>query len=113
MARSDFNWELVNVRLDETHTAALAEFVKALDGNATAALRLMIEDGYKVSVTYIEKNEAFCVTVSGASDGKRNASKSMSSFSDDLQEAIFMTAFKQQILFERGNWKANKKDNWG
>lgn len=113
MAKADFNWNLINVRLDETHTADLANFVKSLDGDATEALRIMLEDGYKVSVSYIEKNEAFCVTISGREGMKYNSNSSMSSFSDDLQEAIFMTAFKHGILFSRKQWAANKKDNWG
>ena len=109
------NWKFVNIRLSSEDLDGLNHFIKQFDGTAIDALEELNTTGYKVSHSWQDKQTAFNVTVSGTDNSPANYQRSMSTYSDDLDQAIMMTLYKVMVVCEGKDWEKYEKDssNWG
>lgn len=108
-------WEFVEIKLDKEDKKPLAEYMKELNDDPVEMLTAISALGYKVSVSWVDKQNSFVVSVSGRKDTKYNNGLSVSSWSDNLIEAIGMAAYKVIKLTDSGDWKehATESSNWG
>lgn len=110
------NWQkdFASIPLSEKDKEPLRLYTEELEGNPFVALENLLGLGYKVSILWSENSMSFIVSVIGTEDTKYNQTKVLSSFTDALEEAFFMAAYKHFILAEAGEWPT-EKDNarWG
>ena len=71
------------------------------------------EKDYKVSLTFVENSNAWCVTVTGKEDAKFNSKSSLTTWSEDPLEGLVMAFFKVTVIFEGGVWKTRTESRRG
>lgn len=79
-----------------------------------SAIELGLE-GYKLSFTWIDEQQSWCVSLIGTETTKPNQDKIMTSWSNDLGEAIVISAYKHAVLCDRGAWpiRSDEDGRWG
>lgn len=110
------NWKktFAAIPLTDTHREPLNLYRDEMEGNPLAAIEDLLGLGYKVTVTWSEASTAFIVSVVGTSETKHNSDKVLSSFSDDLEECLFMAAFKVIRVAEGREWPTQAESaRWG
>jgi len=114
MARNQQQWQFLNYTLSESETIALQQFV---DNDVDGILPLMdvlLGQGYKVSMTWVDQNTAFCIAVTGTENSKYNNGKSMTSWSDSLEEGLFIAVYKHLVIFGGKEWVGQDvQKRWG
>lgn len=109
------NWTFANVRMTKADLPRLREFMQNYDDDPVAAILDVLGSGYKVSISWLDEQQSFVVTLTGTERSKHNQQTSMTTWSDDLQEAFAMAAFKHFVLCEAQEWQdyENASQNWG
>ncbi len=110
------SWQktFVNIQLTAEDRPRLESFDKQYGNDTTKHLMDLTGSGYKISMRWVEEKQSFCVTLIGHKSMKRNQNFSMSSFSDDLHEAIVMANYKDAMICDGGEWDKHAQDsNWG
>lgn len=114
MAKKFSGWTMINARLSKNDKE---KFHKAVTDSGLTAHDAVIEllgGGYKVSVSFVVDRSSFVFTVTGPKDHRLNAEKSMTSWSDDLEEAMYMGWYKVRLMFADGEWTDDGEDMiWG
>lgn len=106
--------EPVNIQLTAEHEKPLKVFGEAHSFDPMYAINELAGQGYKLSFSFIDDMSAWCVTVTGSERSKHNATYFMSSWSDDLVEAIFMCLYKVEIICKNGTWEQYATNSrWG
>lgn len=105
-------WQLINCPISESQQGAFNKWRDDLTKkNASPELELL-GAGYKLSIVFKSGMNAYCVTVSGTADSE-NGGKSLVSWSDDMQEAIWLSLYKVTVVFKNGEWEDTKTSKWG
>lgn len=82
--------------------------------NAVMAMQDFTGRGYKVSITWVVDSNAFCVSVIGTDDCSHNKDTILTSWSDDLEEAVMIAAYKHFEMCGDGSWPTNANgQRWG
>lgn len=108
-------WEFVEVKLQTTDKAKIDKFGDQFKNNSTSILEEVLSRGYKVSISWVDKQNSYVVSVSGTDRSKANNGTTMTSWSDDLDECICMMAYKVLELTHGGDWTefATERSSWG
>lgn len=108
-------WKFINLRLTSDDKPGLAKFIKKCKDDVGDCLRELAIANCKLSISWVDEKTAWCVTVSPTKQSKLNKDCSMSSWSDDWVEAIYMTGYKVLVLAESGSWEkiASSQEDWG
>jgi hypothetical protein len=111
----DMKWNFATIRLVETDRVPLQEYLKENDNDPENVLQELLSAGLKVSVSYVDDQSAFVVTISGSERSKRNQNWSLSSWSDDMWEAVAMSGYKHFVLCDGKDWADldKGKSSWG
>lgn len=109
--RNDFN--LIDYRLSDAELDQFDAWLQKKAPTPTDCLIYLAEKNYKVSLTYVETSQAWCVTVTGKEDAKFNAKTSMTSWGDEPLETLYMAAFKVMEIFGGGVWKTKQQSRRG
>lgn len=87
-----------------------ADFDKwILSNTVDKIIPLLLEDGYKLSMSFVADSGSFSATISGNAEHPKNPNSGLSSFSDDVFEAIQLTGYKHLVMAKRGTWQVAKK----
>lgn len=115
MARAKSEWQFIDVKLETEDKPKLEKFAKEYKLDVEAILTEISAMGYKLSISYVDKQNSFVVSVSGNDRTKHNNGCTMTSWSDDVIEALFMAAYKVIVVTDRGIWSeyATDTSNWG
>lgn len=108
---SDFN--LIDYRLSDAELDQFEEWLTKKAPSATDSLVYLAEKSYKVSLTYVENSQAWCVTVTGKEDAKFNAKSSLTTWGDEPMETLYMAVFKVAEIFGGGVWKTKTQSKRG
>jgi len=111
MAKPDFN--LIDYRLSETELEAFEKWSKGKVPTLPALMAEFAILGYKVSFTHVASSEAWCISVTGQKDAKFNAGATLTTWSEDVEEAFYMAWFKVSEIFARGAWKTKSQSRRG
>lgn len=110
----NFDWEMINKRLQLEDKQAFEKWVTKNPASVADLVTEVATNGYKLSITWVDNSNSFVVTASGRKDEGRNKKKSLPSWSDDVQEALYMTVYKILVIFEGGEWESDDMaQNWG
>lgn len=92
----------------------LDEWVKTQKVTGLTAIESLLSDGYKVSLTWVDDQNSFCFSVIGTDNSRVNRDAIMTSWSDDLNEAAMIAAFKHYVMCDGGDWPlVDNTQRWG
>ncbi len=113
--KNDMKWEFATIRLTEADKVPLQEYVHTHDNDPENILQELLSAGFKVSISFVDDQSAFVVTISGSERSKRNQGWSLSSWSDDFWEAVSMAGYKHFVLCDGKDWADldKGKSSWG
>lgn len=102
------------LRLESDDAATFEKWYAETTVNPLEVMEQFAGDGFKMSVSYIIDQNSFCVTVVGTKNTKKHEKQGMTSWSDDLAEALAMSWFKHYQLCAGGEWPTKDRGNrWG
>ncbi|AXH78403.1 MAG: hypothetical protein [Circular genetic element sp.] len=109
------NWKFIDVKLPVSMKPEVAIFNEQYDPNYIDAVEDITELGYKVSISYIDKQNSYVVSVSGSERSGYNIGCTLTSWSKELNEAIQIAAFKVLKYMRNKDWKEFEDDTevWG
>jgi hypothetical protein len=111
MAKPDFN--LIDYRLNDAELDAFDEWVNANKLTIPQIISEFASKSYKVSFTYVESSQAWCISITGQKDAKFNSGATLTTWGDDSMETLFMAYFKVSQVFEFGVWKTKTQSRRG
>jgi len=108
-------WKFINLRLTKDDKPGLKKFRETCNNDVGECLKELAISQCKLSISWVDDKAAWCVTVSATKQSKQNQNCSMTSWSDDWEEAIFMTGYKVITLAQSGSWSdlADAAEDWG
>ncbi len=109
------NWTFITIKLSQDDKPELEAFIKGYNKHFLDVITDVLAMGYKVSLNWIDKQNAFVVSVSGTNESAQNKGATVTSWSDELSEAIFMMGYKALVLGKSKTWVEIQTDssNWG
>lgn len=108
------NFTFSTLRIEGDDVAIFEKWFEETVVNPLEVMEQFTGDGFKLSVTYVIDQNSFCVTVVGTKDTKLHAQQGMSSWSDDLAEALAISWFKHYKLCAAGEWPTKGRgQRWG
>lgn len=107
--------EFVTLRLTADDAKNIEKYAQSKEGDYTTVLHEILASGHKVSISWIDDKSSYIVTLIGTEHSQHNQGYSMTTWSDDLVEAIFMAGYKHEIVCDGGSWQDNSTGdmNWG
>lgn len=89
-------------------------WLKDNDVSPLTVLENFAGNGFKMSVSYVIDQNAFCFSLIGTEATKLHEGMVMTSWSDDLSEVIFIAAFKHFVMCDGGEWPTrDNQARWG
>lgn len=114
MPKKITGWTMINARLTKADQKVFHDTVTKTNQPAQDLVIELLEQGYKVSISFVDDRASFVFTVTGPKGHKINAEKSMTSWSDDLEEAMCMGWYKVRHVFNDGVWTDDEDHGiWG
>lgn len=108
------NIEFVNYTLTKEHEQPLHEFMQKKFNTAEKVIEEIVALNYTVKIGFYPDNEAYGVFLAPQKDNHTNKGKMMSSWSDDLIEALAMVLYKHIVIFDGQEWETNQNSGkWG
>lgn len=114
--RDDNSWgfEFYEMRLTDEEKAHFENWVQSEGWIHIDDLALIVENEYKLSVTYNIRNDTWYVSLTGHSEHPINPSRVMTSRHNTLHAALSLAYFKHAVLSEGGEWRNDKNmQTWG
>lgn len=82
--------------------------------NMSEALNWFLERGFKISCSYVVKQNAFCLSIIGTDDTPQHKRMIMTSWSDDLEEVFYIALYKHIEMCGEGVWPIqDTNQRWG
>lgn len=113
MAKNKPDFNLIDYRLSEQQLEEFDTWVATHKPTPQGCLIGLAEKEYKVSLTFVENSEAWCISVTGKQDAKFNSASTLTTWSDEPFEGIVMAYFKVFVVFEGGVWKTKTQSRRG
>jgi hypothetical protein len=113
MARyGDFRFAAL--RLDADSKIDFERWQEEQNPDPLEAMSQLGGEGFKLSATYVSEQNSWCFTVVGTKGTKKHEDMGLSSWSDDLGEAVLMCWYKHYTLCDGGEWPLeDKTQRWG
>lgn len=110
---NDFGVDFVSFRLTEAEKKELHDNPPAEDA-IFAEITRMVDNGFKFTLGFNERNQAYIATFTGPKDPTTGRKKAVSGFADDPTMACISAVYKCVQLTDGGNWDLNEITNeWG
>ena len=113
MANRANEFNLIDYRLTDTELEEFDTWLAKQSADPTEVLTALASQSYKVSLTYVEKSEAWCCSVTGKEDAKFNAKTTLTTWADEPLESLYMAAFKVLTVFKGGKWVTKNQSRRG
>lgn len=113
MAKQTSDYTLIDYRLSEDELNAFDKWLEKEAPTPTAVLIELASKDYKVSLSYVENSEAWCVSITGKENAKFNAKCTLTTWDEDPMEALYMAAYKTIIVFSGGKWNTKQQSKRG
>ena len=104
----------VNIRISADEKPAFDSWAEKQAKRVWEMIQSLADSGYKLSISPDLENSCYIATLTGTKHAVRNKNKAISSRSDDVIEAILLSAYKHVVLFGEGEWEGEQRqNNWG
>lgn len=110
-----FNIEFIECQLTANDEKKLLAFAKSYDNDLSVIIEKINSYGYTIKIGFYPDSTAYGVFMQAGKDTKENKGKMLSSWSDDVGEAIAMCLYKHEVMFSAGEWEqsADYRGKWG
>lgn len=106
--------QFATVTLEKADEKKLVEWAEGNSVTGISSLQDLTADGYKISIAWVDSNQSFCCSLIGTEVSKPNRDAILTSWSDDLEEALVMSAYKHFVVCDGGEWPVNDQSSrWG
>lgn len=109
--RPSFN--LIDYRLNDAELDAYEKSIEKSIPTLTQLLSDFAEKDYKISMSFVENSQAWCISITGKEDAKFNSSSTLTTWSDDPMDGLAMAHFKVFVVFNGGVWKTKEQSRRG
>lgn len=113
MAKNKPDFNLIDYRLSDQELEQFESWVASQKPTPIACLSDFAEKEYKISLSFVENSEAWCISITGKPDAKFNSASTLTTWSDDPFEGIVMAHFKVFTVFSGGVWKTKTQNRRG
>lgn len=113
MATKKDSFNLIEYRLTDAELEGFDAWIAREKITMVQALNYCAEKLIKTSFTYSEKNNNWCVSLTGQADNRFNSGATLTNWSDDPLDAFFMGIYKASVVFQDGAWKTRKSSQRG
>jgi hypothetical protein len=107
------DWNMVSAKLSKADKAAFDKQVATWQKAQMDPIGEIASKGYSIKLTWVDKSSAWCVSATGKDDHPKNPRSTLVSWSDSYLEAVWMTIYKIEIVFDNGTWDDEDGDSWG
>lgn len=105
------DYQMVELRLSSEDKAKALKWIQANSDKYELAFTEPLIDGYKVSISWSEKQKLYYVSYTGKPEHLVNAKKTLTSKAEDVFTAAMMNYYKTAILFEWTTWISVDRDD--
>jgi len=117
MAKKTSQWgvEFIDLRLNQSDKKDFDAWVKVQTFTPLEFLWAVTQEDYKASISHDSEHSCFVVALTGKPTQTHNPNLCLTSRSDDLEEAIMLTAFKHTAICHSESWgqPASTTRSWG
>jgi len=113
MAKNNSDFTLIDYRLSDDELDVYDAWVLKEKPQATGVLVALAEKDYKVSMSYVENSESWCISITGKEGAKFNTKCTLTTWNDDPIDGLFMATWKALVLFDGGKWKTKTQSKRG
>jgi hypothetical protein len=104
----------VNVRVERAQKDAVGKWAGRKGFDYLTELEHLVQAGYKVGVSWDNRNQCFIVSVTCWEDGAANYAHCFSTRHGSIQKAIELMLYKVNVLLEESPWgEVSQADDWG
>ncbi len=108
------DFTFAQIRLTEQQAEEFHAWITELKPDFFEHAREFALHGYKFSLTYDEANTCFIASYTQKASGHVHTGVTVSSRSDDWEEAFWLTVYKISVMFpEKPLPTEQRKNNWG
>lgn len=109
------DWKFVDVKLDKSQKGDVEKFGDQYDKDYLGIIDDISELGYKVSVSYVDKQNSYVVSVSGSERSGYNKGCTLTSWAKELGEAVQIAGYKVLDYMRNKDWVEfeTESDTWG
>lgn len=108
------NSTFASVQLNQDDEKKLTDWIQAEGITGPEAMNRLLGCGFKLSVSWIPDQNAFCFSVIGTDNTKTHKNMVMTSWSDDLDEVAAIAAYKHFVVCDEGTWPTRADGpRWG
>lgn len=108
------NMVFVNFALSAQDEKAFTDWLAKSKLNLGDLLEELAGQGFKLSATFVGDQAAYCFTLVGTDATKQHKDKCMSSWADNLAEAVAIGYYKHVVLCDSGAWPESASGSrWG
>jgi len=110
-----FDWNFVEIKLQHSDRENVIKFASKYGENILEVIDDITELGYKVSISYVDTQNSYVVSVSGTDRSGMNNKQTVTSWSNNLEECIAIAGYKILQLARDKDWKEleTHASNWG
>ena len=106
--------EFAALTLTSDHEKQFNEWVTAENMNGHDAMQALLEQGFKLSISWVLDQSAFCFSVIGTDATKKHQNMVMTSWSDDMDEVACIALFKHAVICGGDTWPTRHDGpRWG
>ena len=103
-----------SIRLTSADEKDFTTWVTKEKVDARALLDQFLGDGFKLSVSWVTDQNAFCFSIIGTDTTKNHRNLVMTSWADDLDEVIQIAGYKHFVLCNGDTWPTeDTTQRWG
>ena len=109
------DWKFYDIRLKQDDREKLEQWFLGYGNDPVAVMQELFAAGYKISMSWVDKQSAYVITLSGTKATNFNKQASISSWSDDILEGVVMCGYKHLVLADGGDWSLvdTQTSAWG
>lgn len=109
------DWKFIDVKLDKSQKGDVQKFGDQYDKDYLGIIDDISELGYKVSVSYVDKQNSYVVSVSGSERSGYNKGCTLTSWAAELGEAVQIAGYKVLDYMRNKDWVEFESDaeTWG
>lgn len=104
----------VNVRVERAEKDKVAKWASRKGFDYLAELEHLVQAGYKIGVSWDNRNDCFIVSITCWEEGTENYAHCFSTRHGNIKRAIELMLFKVNVLLEESPWgEVSQADDWG
>lgn len=105
------DWKFATVSISRQDLPKVEELAEVYENDLNQALDVLADDDVKLSMNYVEKRNSWCVTLTPKEDNKHNKEISMTSWSNNPIEALWIGLYKHIVICNRKEYPYDTNDS--